>query len=47
MNQHYIKCYQHKYINNIYILDLFTVKSNMYMSRKLMLNHKNINNYYI
>ena len=46
MNQHFIKLYQHKYINNIDVFELFNIKSNMSMSRKLMLKNKNIDNYY-
>ena len=47
MNQHYIKLYQHKYLIDLDISELFNIKNNMYMSRKLMLKNKNIDNYYI
>ena len=47
MNQHYIKLYQHKYLIDVDISKLFNIKNNMFMSRKLMLKNKNIDNYYI
>ena len=40
MNQHYIKLYQHKYLIDLDISELFNIKNNMYMSRKLMLKIK-------
>ena len=43
MNQHYIKFYQHKYLIDVDLSELFNMKNNMHMSRNFMFKNKNNN----